>query len=359
MTSYRVIGLMSGTSLDGIDLADVHFEFSKSGWKHKIINTKSKSYPKGFQKELATIVDQSADDIAKMNLKLGHIFASFVHGYLSEENIKPEKIDAVASHGHTVFHQPERGFTLQIGDGRVMAKQIGIDVINDLRSKDVEAGGQGAPLVPIGDKLLFNEIAGSFLNIGGIANISMPGNSTKAFDICTGNLPLNAITRKHFDREYDKGGEIARGGKRIEHLFHALNELSYFHLSGPKSMGIEWINENMNPLLSEGEPPENILRTLVEHSAYQIAKTLEELSASSVCITGGGALNDFLIEQIDALFSGDIVIPDTQLIEFKEAIIFSFLGALFLDDKPNCLSSVTGAKHDVKGGLLHEASLSK
>jgi anhydro-N-acetylmuramic acid kinase len=217
----------------------------------------------------------------------------------------------------------------------------------------VALGGQGAPLVPIGDFSLFSDKAESFLNVGGFTNISFKKDGKiVAYDISPGNLPLNKLANSK-GLDYDKNGELAKNGEINFFLLDLLNELDFYKNEGPKSLGTEWLEQNFYPLVKFDREIENNLRTLIEHISYQIAAVLNQENLKSVLISGGGALNGFLIERLKNYYKGQIVIPKKEIIEFKEALIFAFLGVLFLENKPNCLSSVTGASRDVVGGVLH------
>ncbi len=355
MTSYRLIGLMSGTSLDGIDLADVRFERSGNGsWSFEIQSAETFLYHAYLQQQLANCTRLSGEELTLLNHQLALHFADAIEDFIESYQIHRSEINAIASHGHTVFHQPEKGFTLQIGCGTTLARKTGIPVINDFRSRDVAHGGQGAPLVPIGDALLFAEMAESFLNIGGICNLSVPGDRTVAYDVCTGNLPINRLMDQHFNLPFDKDGLVAASGKVNVKLLDALNNIPYFKESGPKSLGVEWIATEFVPILDKTDlsAPDKI-STIVEHTAFQIANSLLAHNVNSVLVTGGGARNRYVIERIQHYFHGRVILPDEELIECKEAIIFAFLGALYLANEPNCLSSVTGAHQDVRGGTFH------
>lgn len=350
MTSYSLIGLMSGTSMDGVDLA--HCQFSKSGddWQFSLLETDTYTYPQAILERLAQSKSLSGLEIKILDKDLGTFFGESVLKFAASHALDLRSIDAIASHGHTVFHQPEIGLTVQIGCGATISFLTGLPVINDFRKKDVLHGGQGAPLVPIGDLLLFQSKASAFLNIGGFANVCLLQPQIKAFDICPGNLPFNLLAAR-LGKSYDKGGEIAKSGSIQAELLQKLNALSYYSKSGPKSLGTEWLDAEYLPLLDDSLATEDLMRTCVEHCAQQIARNIPE--GLELMITGGGAKNTFLIERITHCFKGKIHIPSDKIIDYKEALIFAFLGALFLNGDTNCLSAVTGAKKDVCGGVLH------
>ena len=274
-----------------------------------------------------------------------------INSFLLNSNESKSSIRAIASHGHTIYHQPEKGFTIQIGCGATMASETGIPVINDFRQRDVISGGQGAPLVPIGDKMLFRDQADAFLNIGGFTNISIPGQQTIAFDISPGNLPLNGIAQE-LGFPYDEGGNLARSGQLDNHVLTELNQLAYYQRKAPKSLGTEWLDTEFFPVLNKIEDPKNRIHTCVHHIADQIAAVCKNQNIHSLFATGGGAFNRFLIENLEER-GIRIITPDALVVNFKEALIFAFLGVRFLEEKHNCLASVTGASADVRGGTLH------
>lgn len=353
MSSYNLIGLMSGTSMDGLDIVQVQFNFEENdGWYFKLENSFTAKYNDQLLSKLKISKQLSAIELLILDKELGFFFSTEVNKFIKVNNIDKTKIDAIASHGHTIFHQPEKGFTHQIGCGETIAYQTGLKVINDFRQKDVVAGGQGAPLVPIGDKLLFSTKADAFLNIGGFTNICYPGQKTKAYDICPGNLPLNYFAEK-LGFTFDFNGELAREGVINHSILEELNSIKFYKDPGPKSLGTEWLENDFMFKLKQDLDNKDALKTIVEHIAIQINSDLNKNKINSVYITGGGARNNFLIERIKYHFKGKIIIPAEDIIDYKEALIFGFLGALFLNNQPNSLASVTGAKKDTIGGVLH------
>jgi anhydro-N-acetylmuramic acid kinase len=354
MSKIEIIGLMSGTSMDGLDIAHVEFEKSlDQKYSYRVLNTKQVDFPDSLKEELQSATHYPVQQILILDKKLGRFYADSVNQFIIDNKLKRTNISAIASHGQTIFHQPQHGYTFQIGCGSTLAFETGIKVINDFRTKDVIAGGQGAPLVPIGDFELFSNDIESFLNIGGFVNISFKDKGIiKAFDVCPGNLPLNKLVNVK-GLEYDNNGEIARSGDINFFLLDLLNSLPYYAEEGPKSLGTEWLEEFFYPLLKFDKEIENNLRTVVEHIAIQTSSVLNKQEIKSVFITGGGAQNKFLIDRISNYFNGDVVIPDLQIINFKEAIIFAFLGVLYLNGEANNLPSVTGASRPVIGGVLH------
>jgi len=353
MSSYQIIGIMSGTSMDGVDIVISTYQKSfNKDWEYNTKLARSTPYPPELLIDIQKSINMSPTELLILDKKIGSYFANLVNELISESNIDKDDIDAIASHGHTIFHQPENGFTYQIGCGETLSMLTGINVINDFRQKDVVSGGQGAPLVPIGDLLLFNNLADAFLNIGGFSNICFTNNEVIAYDICPGNLPLNRIMNE-IGFEYDKDGELSRKGIVIEEILEELNNLDYYSNSPPKSLGAEWLISNLYPITDTIFTRENRLCTITEHIAIQIAKVINQSKAKITLITGGGAKNNFLIERINQHIKSELLIPEVELIDFKEAIVFGFLGVLYLEKQPNSLSSVTGAKQNTIGGVLH------
>lgn len=350
---YHAIGLMSGTSLDGLDIAEVQFTLKDNSWSFQLKNAATISYDSEMENPLKSAVNLSGKNLIKLHHDYGRWIGEKVSMFMNENDSKPE---VLCSHGHTVFHQPELGFTHQIGHGQEIANISGVKTICDFRSLDVSLGGQGAPLVPIGDELLFPQYS-HCLNLGGIANISFKENDERvSFDICVANMALNYLSNK-LDLPFDENGNIAESGKVIPDMLNELNELEYFKLPHPKSLGFEQFETDILPIIKNknSEIPD-ILRTFVEHIAIQIAKVLDATSKpkDQVVVTGGGAFNKFLISRIKCCLKSDIevVIPDSEIVSFKEAIIFAFLGVLRLRNEINSLSSVTGASKDSSGGVI-------
>lgn len=355
MKKLKIIGLMSGTSLDGLDVTLVEF-FKKEDktWGFELIYAKTFEINALLKGKLLNAKKLQAIEMYELDKEFARYSADCVNTFCSENEINKTDIDAVASHGQTIFHQPNKGFTVQIGCGSTIAYLTDIPVINDFRTLDVVAGGQGAPLVPIGDHKLFSAFASSFLNLGGFANISFKQDDlVRAFDICPANLPLNFLVSK-LGFSYDDKGNIAKSGKIIPSLLEKLNDLSFYKLPFPKSLGTEWLDSNFMPLLIESEEKiQDLMRTVVEHEAIQIAYILNTYALKSVYITGGGAYNNLLISRINEFYKGEVIIPASSIIEFKEAIVFAFLGALYLTNETNTFASVTGASSDLITGVYH------
>lgn len=337
---------MSGTSLDGLDIA--YCEFSKTNkWSFKIIECTTIDYNKEWKKRLKDCMHSSESELEKLDIDLGIFWGQEIDEFITQKNLE---VDFISSHGHTVFHQPNKGITVQIGNANEISKITKRTVISDFRTLDVQKGGQGAPLVPNGDLLLFSDYD-YCLNLGGISNISFDNDlgNRKAFDISPCNLVLNYYAnQKGF--EYDNDGDLAKSGKLNTELFEKLNQIEYYQKQSPKSLGKEDIENVFIPLMeSYSIPLEDKLRTFVEHIGFQISK---ELKSGKTLITGGGTYNSFLIEKIEEHSKSVIVIGDSTLISFKEALIFAFLGVLKHRNEINILKSYTGAKEDSSSGKI-------
>ena len=347
---YNVIGVMSGTSLDGVDLAHICFEIKDNKWTFNILECETISYNKNWIQDLKVAVDFSEEKLIKINENYTKLLASIISDFIKKHKI--ENLDAVCSHGHTILHQPQNGFTLQIGNLPEIAKLIGQTVVCDFRVQDVKLGGQGAPLVPIGDKILFSDYD-YCLNLGGFSNISFEENGKRiAFDISAVNTVLNFYANK-LGLAYDDKGKISKSGTIFQPLLSELNELEYYKKPFPKSLGFESVKNIILPLIeSHNISIEDKMRTFTEHIAFQIGESLD-YKHGKLLITGGGAYNDFLIHQIQENLSQiEIIIPDPKILEYKEALIFALLGILKLRNEINVLSSVTGAKYDHSSGEI-------
>ncbi len=356
MTSTKkewiVAGLMSGTSLDGLDIAVCRFQKNKANWAYEILAANTVPYSTTMKVKLASLMNTSAQEFAATDAYFGKFSGNQVKRFLLKNNFA---VDLIASHGHTIFHQPENGFTTQIGNGAYIAAITETPVVADFRTMDVALSGQGAPLVPIGDKLLFNDYD-YCLNLGGIANISFDFNKKRiAGDLCPVNILLNKLAvEKGFS--FDKGGRMAEKGSINIPLLSKLNALPFYKKSFPKSLGREWIEKQIFPLLDRSTLSiEDKLATVCEHIAYQITATFPKKKSATLLATGGGALNNYLISRIEALAPKNtkIIVPDMLTLSFKEALIFAFLGLKRVLGEPNALKSVTGAHKDSVGGALY------
>tara|TARA_B100000809_G_scaffold237763_1_gene257837 strand:- start:4033 stop:5064 length:1032 start_codon:yes stop_codon:yes gene_type:complete len=340
---------MSGTSLDGVDLVYVKIE-SGTTYSYEIIHAKTVSYSKEWIDTLKSAFDKTKSELFELHKVYGNYLGNLIAQFIKENNI--DTVDFIASHGHTIFHRPEEGYTLQIGCGKEISNSTNKKVIYDFRTQDVELGGQGAPLVPVGDKLLFSEFD-YCLNLGGFANVSYDEKGVrKAFDICPVNIVMNYYMNQ-IGKSYDDKGALAKKGKVHQELLEMLNSDPFYKLPNPKSLGFEFVKQDVIPLVDSFDLElEDILRTFLEHTAIQISSVLSEKNNSKTLVTGGGAYNDFLMLRIDILSTAQIVIPNRKLVEFKEALLFSFLGVLRIEGKNNCLKSVTGASKDHSSGKI-------
>ncbi len=343
----KAIGLMSGTSLDGLDLVAVEFWQSAEKWNFNIVSAKTISYSNEWLNWLSNAPTLSGEKLIELNTNYGRFLGNETLRFIREINFQP---DLIASHGHTVFHQPDLGFTFQIGNGADIAAITSITTVSDFRTGDVALGGQGAPLVPIGDKLLFSEFD-YCLNLGGFANISFEENNNRvAFDICPVNFILNHFAEKQ-GLQYDKNGELGRKGKVEIKLLEKLNQINFYKKIPPKSLGREWVENEFFPILDSFPISDSDkLRTVYEHIAIQLSR--QGKGGSKMLVTGGGAFNTFLIERLKSFSEVEIKIPSNEIVNFKEALIFAFLGVLKICGEINCLSSVTGAKIDSSSGMI-------
>jgi anhydro-N-acetylmuramic acid kinase len=345
--TMQAIGLMSGTSLDGLDVCCCTFTLENNKWNYVIDAAEAYDYPNELKEKLGKKAQEmSALSFITFHSAYGKYLGEKVNDFMHQFQIHP---DIIASHGHTVFHEPDKRIMFQIGDGAAIAAETGIPTVCDFRRLDIMLGGQGAPLVPIGDRLLF----GAYdycLNIGGFSNISFEKEGKRiAFDISPVNFVINHYCEE-IGLKFDEDGKIARKGNVCIKLLGALNQLDFYHQEGPKSLGREWVEKVIYPLIdSYSLSMEDKLCTFYEHAAYEISRIAKQ---GKLLITGGGAYNKYLVERIDALSSCEVIIPDRLTIEYKEALIFAFLGTLYMHHQKSCLASVTGAKQDNIGGAL-------
>lgn len=347
---YNVIGVMSGTSLDGIDLVYTQLKYSAT-WSYKIMHAQTIGYSKKWNTILKSLVSYSLEELKQIDSDYTIYLAGIIKEFIKKNDI--EIIDAVCSHGHTALHQPQNKLTYQIGNLPVLADILKQTVVCDFRVQDVELGGQGAPLVPIGDELLFSNFD-YCLNLGGFANISFKDKDKRiAYDICPVNIVLNKYAEK-LGYKYDDKGEIAASGTCLQGLENQLSALPFYKEKAPKSLGLEWVNQNIFPLLEAvNEQEKDVLKTFSNHIANEIARVIKK--DSKVLVTGGGAYNKYIISQIKLNKKVQIVLPSKNLIEFKEALIFAFLGVLKLRDEVNCLKSVTGALKNHSSGKIYQS----
>ncbi|MDT7833468.1 anhydro-N-acetylmuramic acid kinase [Flavobacteriaceae bacterium S356] len=345
--STSIIGLMSGTSLDGLDA--VYVKFNKRDSKdYKIIACHTFEYTDQIYQKLKNGIHKTKEDLKNLDRDFAQYIGNTVNEFIKSYEISD--VDFIASHGHTIFHEPAKGLTLQIGSGQEISNVTNTRVVCDFRTQDVLLGGQGAPLVPIGDKFLFSNY-GACLNLGGFANVSFDQNKERiAFDICPVNIVLNHYSKK-IGLAYDESGRVASSGQVYNELLQVLNDLNFYKLEPPRSLGYEWVLENIFPLIDSYKiSVQDILSTYVEHIAIQLSVVLK--SKSSILVTGGGAFNTFLMKRVTHYTGQQFEKPLAEIINYKEALIFAFLGLLRMEGKVNCLKSVTGAKKNHSSGVI-------
>jgi anhydro-N-acetylmuramic acid kinase len=348
MKTIFAIGLMSGTSLDGLDICYVQFTYPSMDFN--ILSAQTLDYSDEWKFRLKNSIHLSGEELTKLDVDYGFLLGEMVSEFIQNHCI--QNLDFIASHGHTVFHNPKEFYTLQIGNGRCIYAKTGIKTIFDFRTQDVILGGQGAPLVPIGDELLFGGFD-ACLNLGGFSNISFRKEQKRiAFDICPVNIILNHLAEK-IGFKYDANGEIARNGRISDELVRELNQLEFYQQNPPKSLGIEWCLEKIHPILNQSNlSTEDLIASFTEHISIQITEIFNQNEIKNCLVTGGGANNQFLIESIQMRTSTEIILPEPQIIEFKEALIFALMGMLKLENQINIFQSVTGATQNHSAGLI-------
>ena len=358
---YRAIGLMSGSSLDGLDIAFVEFQENGGKWSYEILKADCYAYDEEWIKRLKNATSLPALDYQLLHVEYGHYIGKQVNRFI-EDYMLNYQVALIASHGHTTFHLPAKKMTAQLGDGAAIAAETGLPVVTDLRALDVAFGGQGAPIVPFGEKMLWSEYD-YFLNIGGIANISMNADQYIAFDICPANRVLNMLANEA-GKIFDDGGEMAATGSINSALLEKINQLDYYKQPYPKSLANEFGTDIIYPIIKEsGSAIPDALRTYTEHIAVQIKNAIMNLVSGSrpptpdsrLLTTGGGVFNSFLVNRIKENVEEldiEVIVPDAKLVNYKEALIMAFIGVLRWRQENNVLSSVTGAARDSIGGAL-------
>lgn len=353
-TEYRVIGLMSGSSLDGIDIAYSVFSNSEKGWSFTLQHSACIAWDEDLRDELKVATQLSGKDLWHLHAKTGKYFGETIHAFVTRFALQ-EQVDFIASHGHTIFHFPEQHFTTQIGDGAQIAAVTGFPTIVDFRSKDIALHGNGAPVVPIGEKFLFstNKL---FLNIGGIANISYHnGESVIGFDVCCANQLLNYLSLQ-IDKPFDENGTIASMGLVRQDLLDQLNQLSFFTLPFPKSLDNGFSKHELIPIINTFDySVADKLATCCEHIATQIKESTAFIldKQEPIFVTGGGAFNRYLIQRIEMLTKRSVVVPNADIVNYKEALIIAFMGVLRWRNEVNVLQTVTGAKANSVNGAIY------
>ena len=344
---FRALGLMSGTSLDGIDLCYAKFQ-KKKQWEFQILKARIVEYSKTWKSKLENAQYLSGRELAMLDQEYGSFLGEISKKFIQENKI--DCLDIIGSHGHTVFHCMEMGLTKQVGDGRRIAHATKTKVAYDFRTMDIILGGQGAPLVPIGDEFLFSS-HDVCLNLGGFSNISFnEKGKRRAFDICPVNVVLNRYSKK-LGFPFDKHGRLSRSGRINKALLGQLNYLPFYQKTGSKSLGIKWVNSHIFPLIDKHSLKEkDVLCTFIEHISMQIGKLINH--NTKVLVSGGGARNKFLMERLNHYSKTPIYLPDNEIIDFKEALIFAFLAILKDIGQVNVMSSATGATRDHSSGII-------
>lgn len=355
--SYRVIGLMSGSSLDGVDIAYCTFTVSDGRWHFSIEQTTCVAYTQEWVQRLRSARDRDGRGLWHLHAAYGHLLGGMISQFVDDSGLRG-KVDLISSHGHTIFHYPDQHYTTQIGDGASIAAITGIPVVCDLRSSDVALGGTGAPIVPIGDKLLFPDYS-HLLNLGGIANVTVKAQQgIIAFDICTANQVLNHYAQQ-MGHEFDVNGHLAAGGNIYPELLHALNDLEYYKKTPPKSLDNGFTAEAILPLIDGYDiSARDKLATYTEHIAMQVWMQLDSIRTSldtpaGMLATGGGAFNTYLIQRLGHYMDIQVVVPDANIVNYKEALIMALIGVLRLRGEVNILHSVTGAARSAIAGAVY------
>lgn len=350
---YKVIGLMSGTSLDGVDVACCVFTLRDGQWRYKIEKAITIPYSTEWSNRLSKASDLSAQQFIQLHVDYGFYLGNLIQKFIKLYAIK--KVDFIASHGHTIFHQPDNYVTFQAGDAKALHAASKLPVVADFRSLDVVLGGQGAPLVPLGDQLLFSEYD-VCLNLGGIANMSFQYKKKRiAFDVCFVNMGLNYLARKA-GKAFDRNGTFASDGQLHKGMLNELNKVYARLRTKRPSLSRELFEKSIQPILDHPDIDLNDrLHTFTEAIAIEIASSLPaKKKVQSVLCTGGGTLNNYLIYRLME-YCGDeveLIIPDADLVDFKEALIFAFLGVRRVRNEINCLKEVTFASRDSSSGVL-------
>ncbi len=350
---------MSGSSLDGLDIAYTYLEEIRGKWTFDLKEAACIEYTDEWKHDLKNVAKKNVPDFLKLHTHYGKYIAERINHFIDQHNLH-HQVHFISSHGHTVFHEPQNGTTCQIGDGATIAAITGLPVISDLRMLDVALGGQGAPIVPIGDHLLFGD-NDYWLNIGGIANITVKQNEKMmAFDVCPANQVLNILAQRN-DLEMDENGNIAASGALLSDVLVQLNEQDYYRQNAPKSLSNEAAIQLVFPSLLESEhATEDLMHTAVYHIAEQVANAVEKYpinkESTKMLVTGGGAFNSFLVMQLErelTKYNVQLVIPDNKTVKFKEALVMALIGALRWREETNVLSSVTGASKDSISGAIY------
>jgi anhydro-N-acetylmuramic acid kinase len=377
---YKVTGLMSGSSLDGLDIAFVQLQENGGKWSYEILHAGCYEYENAWIDKLKNATRLNALDYQLLHTEYGHYIGKQVNLFIEKNNLH-HQVNLISSHGHTTFHIPEKLMTGQLGDGAAIAAETNLPVVTDLRAIDVAFGGQGAPIVPIGEKLLLGNYT-YFLNLGGIANISVHSDDNViAFDVCAANRILNMLAEEK-GLAFDDDGKIAAGGNIDAVLLQKLNSLEYYKRSHPKSLANDFGIKTVFPIIKEQAlTTEDAMRTYVEHIVIQIENSIKFIQGDhkprptgssgrvqtpsdrviragtnyKILVTGGGAFNSFMVKRLQEVLNElniEVIIPEENLIKYKEALIMALMGTLRWREEYNVFASVTGAKRNSIGGAL-------
>lgn len=362
MKTYDVIGVMSGTSMDGLDIAYCKITVQNEKYEYELRLAQTIPYSKAWHERLNRVFEQDALTLAQVHTFYGQYVGILLRDFMQKNDLQ-RRIDFIAFHGQTIYHQPNKNYTLQIGNGAAVAAETGKPVVTDFRSTDVALGGQGAPLVPIGDYHLFPNYP-ICLNLGGIANLTVKDEpqSIYGFDICGCNLLMNALADEK-GLAFDRDGKLAAKGKVIPKLLDKLNGWVFLDQTIPKTLGVEMLLEGPLGWIKESDKKtEDKMATVAEHIGIQIGRAIKQCievydprleEETQVLVTGGGVHNKHLVKRLEKHSPVPLHIPSANLINFKEAIIFAFLGVRRWEGKINILASVTGASRDSIGGAVY------
>jgi anhydro-N-acetylmuramic acid kinase len=345
-----VLGLMSGTSTDGLDIAAVRFNQQNQQIVYNLLDTQFVPYTSVLEKKLMEAPLLSGRELRRLDIEFGRFLADEVLKFIDK---KTWKASLIGSHGHTVFHVPKDGYTMQIGCGATLASLTGTPVVCDFRQGDVALDGQGAPLVPIGDQMLFASYD-YCVNLGGFANISCNREGHRvAWDICALNVVLNALASEA-GLKYDEGGQMAANGKKISDLLKQLDTLEYYSQPAPKSLGTEWVEYNIKPVLNRysHEPLVDRIHTFTLHVAQKIGGELKGKS-SKAYFSGGGCNNNYLLSLIKKYSEAEVIAAEPSLSDFKEALIFALLAYLRWYGRLSTIPTVTGASRAIPAGAVY------
>ncbi|TAD84805.1 MAG: anhydro-N-acetylmuramic acid kinase [Bacteroidetes bacterium] len=364
---YRAIGIMSGSSLDGLDVAYVEFDENRGQWTYDVVAAECMPYSPHWEEALRHATALSALDYLRLHVRYGHYLGEAVNQFIARHGLE-HRVQLIASHGHTSFHEPANQLTAQLGDGAAIAAVTGINVVSDLRAMDMALGGQGAPIVPMGEALLLSKYP-LLLNLGGIANLTatmqaQPDgiSTTIAFDICPANRVLNMFAAAQ-GLPYDDGGKLAATGHLRDEVLSQLNGQPYYSQPFPKSLANQFGTDTIYPVLKAANlSVPDALRTMVEHVVVQtvrsVGRVVQKMGAHQprqVLVTGGGAANAFLIDRLTMGLQPlgvEVVVPPAQLVEFKEAMVMALLGVMRWREENTVMHSVTGAARSSIGGAV-------